>query len=333
MKLNLAERVFVSSPFGDILPYREQAYLTLRSLGLDAILLEKKWGPLRRDALNGEVASKVRAEVSKCSAVVIILGERKNMRVPGTKFTMVEHEIIAAQEKCIPILTYVTPYSRFFARLKKRYLPAEHQDIRLIAQCEEVAEITDPSDFSSRLRHDFKRRLDKDVLSRQTAIISPVPRDYWPTLASHPEALAGCPARFFEELVAELLRTDGWNVEIVADTNMPGPDIIACSSRTIDSEPVIFVVECKKYGKSTSVGVGEVRKLVHWVNKDYMTTLGMIVTTSSFTKTAQSEAQKMSGLKLSLVDQRKIISWLRRYTLSKDANIAASDDGEKDRRS
>ena len=319
MKLNHADKVFLSSPFGDILPYRDQAYLSLRSLGLNPILLEKKWGPVQRDSIDDKVARKVRDEVSKCSAVVVILGERKNIRVPGTKFTMVEHEIRAAQESDIPILTYVTPYSRFFERLKKRYLLAEPPDIRLIAQCEEVVRTNDPSDFSSRLKCDMKLRLTKDVPSRQIVNISSVPRHFWATLASHPEQLERRPARHLEELVAELLRTDGWNdVQVVADSNMPGPDIIACSSRTIDAEPEILVVECKKWRKDRPVGVREVLKLVHWLDEDYKTTLGMIVTTSSFRKKAQSLVdQEMNRLKLDLVNQEKIIDWLRKYTLLK----------------
>jgi len=319
MKLNPSDMVFVSSPFGDILPYREQAYLTLQSLGLNPILLEKKWGPLRRDALNEKVASDVRAEVSKCRAVVIILGERKNIRVPGTKFTMVEHEIRAAQEGDIPILTYVTPYSRFFTRLKKGYLLAEPPDIRLIAQCEVVARITDPPDFTLRLSSDIRDRLDHDVPSRRTSIISPIPEQFWKTLAAQPEELSRCPARYLEELVAELLRTDGWSdVQVVADSNMHGPDIIACSSRTIEAEPEILVVECKRYRKDRPVGVREVRKLVHWLDEEYKTTLGMVVTTSSFRRTAHSMAlEQMNRLKLSLVDQEKIIHWLRRYSAIK----------------
>jgi len=314
MKLNPADRVFVSSPFGDIRPYRKQAYITLRSLGLDPILLEKIWGPLRRDSINEKVASDVREEVTKCTAVIVILGERKNLRVPGTEWTMVEHEIQAAQKADIPILTYVTPYSRFFPLIKKEYLIAEDPDIKLIELCEVVAPITNPYAFSLILRSDITDRLIRDVPSRQTSIIPHIPTQFWATLAANPEQIATCPARYIEELVGDLLRADGdWNdVQVVTDTHKPGPDIIACSSRTIDSEPAILVVECKRY-RDRPVCVEEVSKLVHWVDEEYKTTLGMIVTTSSFRQNVQSYVQEKNMLKLSLVDQEKLIQWLRKH--------------------
>jgi HJR/Mrr/RecB family endonuclease len=316
LKLNSGDKVFLSSPFGDILPYREEAHRTLQSLGLEPILLEKKWGPLRRDALDDSIVRNVCKEVSKCSAVVVILGERLGIRVPGTAFTMVEHEILSAQEAGIPIFTYVTPASRFFSRLKQRILLDEHPDIRLLAQSEEVYRTNDPSEFSSRLRRDLKLRLDYDVRSREMVLVSPVSTRYWATLAAQPEELARCSSRFFEELVAELLRADGWNVELVARNNAPGPDIVACSSRIIDSVPARLVVECKRYRRDRPVGVGEVRNLVYWLNEEYKATLGMIVTTSYFTKQAQSLAQEMHRWRVSLVDQRSIIRWLQRHVVS-----------------
>jgi restriction endonuclease Mrr len=89
---------------------------------------------------------------------------------------------------------------------------------------------------------------------------------------------------------------------------MHGPDITACSSRTIEAEaePEILLVECKRYREDRPVGVREVRKLVHWLDEEYKATLGMVVTTSSFRRTAQSLViEEMNRLKLSLVDQNK----------------------------
>lgn len=319
MKLNPADRVFVSSPFGDIHPYREQASLSLQSLGLHPILLEKKWGPLQRDSIDEKVARKVRDEVSKCSAVIVILGERQNRRVPGTEFTMVEHEIRAAQESNISVFTYVTPYSRFFDFLNKRYLTADTSQIKLLAQSDEVVKTNDPSHFASIIERHMKLRLIKDVSSRQVFNISPIQRHFWTSLYSNSEQLDRCPARYFEEIVSELLRADGWDdVQIVADSSMPGPDIIACSFQTIDSEAKILVVECKRWRKDIPVRVREVEKLIHWLDKYYKTTLGMIVTTSFFDEKAQSLAdQEVNRLTIDLVNQENLIGWLRQHTLLK----------------
>jgi len=303
----------VSSPFGDVLPYRETAHQTLVELGLEPVLLEKKWGPIRKQDRNESIVSKVRKEISKCSVVVAIIGHRIGLRVPNTKFTMVEHEILSAYEERIPIFTYVSPASQFFTRLAQRKPLDEPPDIRLLAQSEEVKRVNNPDEFFTSLSRHFKRRLDHDVRSREVAIVTPVSTRYWATLAAHTEELQKSSPRFFEEVVAELLRADGWDVDLVVRNNAPGPDIVAYSSRIIESVPTMLIVECKKYRKDRPVGVGAVRNLVYWMDVEYKATLGMIVTTSYFTIEAQSLVQQMHRWRVSLKDQTSIIQWLERH--------------------
>ncbi|MBI3812976.1 MAG: DUF86 domain-containing protein [Nitrospinae bacterium] len=47
--------------------------------------------------------------------------------------------------------------------------------------------------------------------------------------------------------------------------------------------PIKMIVECKKWREDRPVDIDVVRKVMYWVNEEFRSTLGMIVTTSRFT--------------------------------------------------
>jgi restriction endonuclease Mrr len=128
----------------------------------------------------------------------------------------------------------------------------------------------------------------------------------------YPEELLKCSSRYFEELIAELLKNDGWDVQIVKRNNAPGPDIIAVSTKLIHDTPTKMIVECKRHSINNPVDVNVVRKVMYWVNEEFQATLGMIATTSKFTKVAIERAEKSHAWRLNMKDQSSIIDWLKR---------------------
>ena len=60
------------------------------------------------------------------------------------------------------------------------------------------------------------------------------------------------------------------------------------------------------------VDVRDVRNLVYWLNEEYQATLGMIATTSKFTKNARDLVELRHRWRISLKDQATIIDWIKR---------------------
>jgi len=133
-----------------------------------------------------------------------------------------------------------------------------------------------------------------------------------PRLAALPHELRTLHPRKFEELIAELLSREGFDVTLTPAKNDGGRDVLA--SRRFDDFSlgrILYYVECKHW--SNSVGVAVVRALYGVVEADGVTG-GMVVTTSSFTRGSLSFAKEKVPYRLLLRDQQALKLWLRRVT-------------------
>ncbi len=94
----------------------------------------------------------------------------------------------------------------------------------------------------------------------------------------YPERLYELPSRQFEELIAELFDGFGFAVELTKRTRDGGSDVIAISSKPIQAK---LLIECKRYARKRTVGVGIVRALhgatmAAGANKGILATTGRI---------------------------------------------------------
>ena len=112
------------------------------------------------------------------------------------------------------------------------------------------------------------------------------------------EEIYNLSSREFEELVAELFKQQGFDVELTPETRDGGCDIIA--TKNIGGLPFMLLIECKKYAKRNPVGVNLVRSLLG-VQGDRKANKAVLVTTSRFTKTAREFADRQQHL-ISLMD-------------------------------
>lgn len=129
-----------------------------------------------------------------------------------------------------------------------------------------------------------------------------------------PNILRNVSPRQFEEIVAELFRAKGYDVELTKRTRDGGKDIIAVSTDHFGIKLKYFI-ECKHYAESNKVGVDVVRALHGVKNTKDGPNKTIIVTTSSFTADAISFAvhEATSSWDVTLADYNQIMSWVSGY--------------------
>lgn len=129
-------------------------------------------------------------------------------------------------------------------------------------------------------------------------------------LASRPEQMRYLHPRKFEELVAELFRSMGYDVLLTPRSRDGGMDF-----RAFRKEPfgtLLTIVECKRY-RERKVGVGIVRSLYGVLNMENAPH-GVIATTSFFTRDAKAERELVRG-RMSLSDFNALSQWLTNYDI------------------
>ena len=127
-------------------------------------------------------------------------------------------------------------------------------------------------------------------------------------LARNPRLLYEVSPRRFEEVVAELFRKEGFEVELTQTTRDNGIDIIAVSRRMNIWQKMI--VECKRYAPENRVGVAVVQRLLG-VKDQVSANKAVIVTTSSFSRDAQAVARDRFW-DLDLKAYNDVVTWLQR---------------------
>lgn len=119
--------------------------------------------------------------------------------------------------------------------------------------------------------------------------------------------------REFEEIMAELLRAQGYEVELTKQTRDGGYDIIALRSLG-GNIPFKMLVECKRH--KNKVGVGIIRSFKEVVMSNNAN-LGLIATTGLFTSGAWKKKEQTPYL-LDFRDKDAIIAWVEDYVASRN---------------
>jgi ActR/RegA family two-component response regulator len=128
-------------------------------------------------------------------------------------------------------------------------------------------------------------------------------------LKADPYELYQLPPRVFEELIAELLASYGWSVDLTSRTRDGGYDIFAVQ-KDISGLASSWIIECKRYRQDRKVGIGIVRQL-YAVKADLRAGMAMLATTSYFSRDVS--AYKASRLDLELRDFKGIVEWINQY--------------------
>jgi len=127
-------------------------------------------------------------------------------------------------------------------------------------------------------------------------------------LGKHPEYMRHLNPRKFEELIAEIIRSKGYDVTLTPQTRDGGKDIIAIYKSPFGHQ--MFIIECKRFNEK-KVGVELVRGL-YGVKISEHANQGILVTSSTFTKEA-IEFVKPLKFELALKDFNDITQWCKEY--------------------
>lgn len=133
-------------------------------------------------------------------------------------------------------------------------------------------------------------------------------------LARDPSELTNVEPGVFEQLVAEILASQGYKVQVTPPTRDGGYDVLAVQTDPLGIEST-YAVQVKRYAAKNKVGVEQLRQLLG-VKEFLGVSKGILVTTSSFTADAKNLAQ--SRYDLQLVDVEQLRSWLKLYSPSPD---------------
>jgi len=128
-------------------------------------------------------------------------------------------------------------------------------------------------------------------------------------LAKRPQLMHDLDSRKFEELVAKLLEDQGCDVTLTKRTRDGGYDLFG--RMKAGPANLIFLAECKRYAPHNKVGVEVVRGL-YGVTEMQKANLGLVITTSSFTKDAQEEKLRI-GPRIDLKEFSDLCAWLSAY--------------------
>ncbi len=183
-------------------------------------------------------------------------------------------------------------------------------DLKVSLESEEHAEhelLLKMASFST------KGQVEENLYAResnnQSFLITNIDDEVKKYFKNHPEKLFHLSYRKFEELVADILKDFGFNVELTKATRDGGSDIIASIKNAVTS--FLVLVECKKYSQDNKVGVGIIREVVG-VHALRRPSKSIIVTTSFFSKDAINEAGLFKE-DLELKDYNALKGWLNNY--------------------
>lgn len=138
--------------------------------------------------------------------------------------------------------------------------------------------------------------------------LSPIDLSLYRALQEHPDFLKNINWRTFERLLADILESLGYKIDLMQGTKDGGIDIIAFRSETEGFGEQRYIIQAKRW--ANKVGVEPVRQLL-FLHGHHRATKACLATTSTFTSGAWELARQYRW-QLSLRDLDGIQAWIAR---------------------
>jgi len=207
-----------------------------------------------------------------------------------------------ASFKPVSLDDYLPAYDSFFSILGAERHPSSFNDESTndLLQAEYEL-VTEPHPTNSPISSEQSQALIYDESQRIRRIILDIYQNNSGLLQLEP--------RQFEEVVAELLRKQGFEATLTKQTRDGGYDIMAVLTLN-GHAPLTWLVECKRFSKM-KVDVDVVRRFKEVIQSNNANR-GIIATTSYFTKDAQVKREQTPWL-LDFRDKNDIMQWVTNY--------------------
>ena len=127
-------------------------------------------------------------------------------------------------------------------------------------------------------------------------------------VAQNRELIYDISPREFEKVIERLLQDEGFETTLTQQTRDGGRDIIATKYEM--GKPVVFYIECKRYGHQNSVGVNVVRSLYGVQSADKINK-AILVTTGHVTRDARKFVDNQKTM-MSIIDVKEIYELIQR---------------------
>lgn len=127
-------------------------------------------------------------------------------------------------------------------------------------------------------------------------------------IAQDPELIYNISSREFEEIIERLFQDEGFETKLTQRTRDGGRDIIATKYEM--GKPIVFYIECKRYGKRNRVGVSIVRSLFGVQTSDRINK-SILVTTGHVTRDARRFIDDQNTM-MSVIDADEIHKLIQR---------------------
>jgi len=143
-------------------------------------------------------------------------------------------------------------------------------------------------------------------LPEKIVTLNEISNDLYKELLNNPDLLKTLNWRVFEKLLADILESFNYEIELMQGTKDGGVDIIAFRNHGVFGGEK-YIVQAKRY-KDNKVQVEPVRNLL-FIHNDQKATKSCLATTSSFTKGAIDLANQYKW-QMELKDFNDIKSWI-----------------------
>ena len=127
-------------------------------------------------------------------------------------------------------------------------------------------------------------------------------------IAQNRELIYDISPREFEAVIERVLQDEGFETKLTQQTRDGGRDIIATKYEM--GKPVVFYIECKRYGRQNAVGVTIVRSLYGVQSADQINK-SILVTTGHVTRDAQRFVDNQNTM-MSIIDVDEIHELIQR---------------------